>query len=88
MRATTQDQLTATEQLALREALQSVPLVSALNKICNFEQRAADERCRDESLGGARVNVTAQFAARARVFAEFLFILKDRVQTLSAPVRE
>lgn len=76
------------EQLALREMLQSDTVLSGLRKICDYEQRLADESCRNEALGQARVALTAQYAARARVFAELLSIIKSRSVELSGRVRE
>jgi hypothetical protein len=50
--------------------------------------RRADESARNECLGQARVNVTAQFAARARVFAELERIIADAALKLYNPPRE
>ena len=86
MRTPTNLKLTAVELQAIDQLLRSVatgqgdPLASALSKIFTWEQLNSDADVRDEALGLARVNMTAQYAARARVFAEMWNLIRNRME--------
>ena len=86
MQCPTELKLTAVELQAVDQLLrshatdQSDPLASALRKIFTWEQLNADEQMRNEALGQSRTWMTAQFAARARVFAEMWNVFRNRLE--------